>query len=115
MLRESQPILIPEVNPHERLRQFYWFQYRWSLRRFERQSVKTGGRLVRHARYCGLLLAKGHFTRRPFGATPRGIAPWPAPAGLLWEWSHGPPWGWRGAWQVKKCTLLFQNWLVMIY
>jgi hypothetical protein len=30
--------------------------------------VKTGGRLVKHARYHWLLLAEGHLTRRRFGA-----------------------------------------------
>ena len=30
--------------------------------------VKTGGRLVKHARYYWLLLAEGHLTRRRFGA-----------------------------------------------
>ena len=29
--------------------------------------VKTGGRLVKHARYYWLLLAEGHVTRRLFG------------------------------------------------
>jgi len=28
--------------------------------------VKTGGRLIKHARYYWLLLAKSHFTRRLF-------------------------------------------------
>jgi hypothetical protein len=35
--------------------------------------VKTGGRLIKHARYYWLLLAEGHLTRRPFGAMVRRI------------------------------------------
>ena len=30
--------------------------------------VKTGGRLVKHARYYWLLLAEGHLTRRLFAS-----------------------------------------------
>jgi hypothetical protein len=33
----------------------------------EQRLVKTGGRLVKHARYYWLLLAEGHLTRRLFG------------------------------------------------
>ena len=33
-----------------------------------RELVKTGGRLIQHARYYWLLLAEGHSTRRLFGA-----------------------------------------------
>ena len=33
--------------------------------------VKTGGRLVKQARYCSLLLEEGHLTRRLFGAMAR--------------------------------------------
>jgi hypothetical protein len=36
--------------------------------------VKTGGRLVKHARYHWLLLAEGHLTRQRFGSTLRMIA-----------------------------------------
>jgi hypothetical protein len=39
--------------------------------------VKTGGRLIKHARYYWLLLAEGHLTRRVFGAILRRIAAWP--------------------------------------
>ena len=35
--------------------------------------MKTGGRLVKHARYYWLLLAEGHLTRRVFGAILRRI------------------------------------------
>jgi hypothetical protein len=35
--------------------------------------VKTGGRLVKHARYYWLLLAESHLTRRLFGSMLRRI------------------------------------------
>src|ERR1035437_3878173 len=35
--------------------------------------VKTGGRLVKHARYYWLMLAESHLTRRPFGGMVRRI------------------------------------------
>ena len=40
----------------------------WSLTSLQQRLVKTGGRLVKHARYYWLLLAEGHLTRRMFGA-----------------------------------------------
>ncbi len=43
--------------------------------------VKTGGRLVKHARYYWLLLAESHLTRRLFGAMLRRIWALPVPAG----------------------------------
>jgi len=43
----------------------------WSLTSLQQQLVKTGGRLVKHARYYWLLLAEGHLTRRLFGAMPQ--------------------------------------------
>jgi hypothetical protein len=36
--------------------------------------VKTGGRLVKHARYYWLLLAEGHLSRRLFASMLRMIA-----------------------------------------
>jgi hypothetical protein len=35
--------------------------------------VKTGGRLIKHARYYWLALAEGYLTRRRFGAVLRRI------------------------------------------
>jgi hypothetical protein len=35
----------------------------------QQRLVKTGGRLVQHARYCWLLLAESHLTRRLFRST----------------------------------------------
>jgi hypothetical protein len=43
--------------------------------------VKTGGRLIKHARYYWLLLAESHLTRRLFGAMVRRIALLPVPSG----------------------------------
>jgi hypothetical protein len=36
----------------------------WSLTSLQQRLVKTGGRLVKHARYYRLLLAESHLTRR---------------------------------------------------
>jgi hypothetical protein len=36
--------------------------------RLQQRLVKTGGRLVKHARYYWLLLAESHLIRRLFGA-----------------------------------------------
>jgi hypothetical protein len=40
----------------------------WSLTSLQQRLVKTGGWLVKHARYYWLVLAEGHLTRRLFGA-----------------------------------------------
>jgi hypothetical protein len=53
----------------------------WSLTSLQQRLVKTGGRLVKHARYYWLLLAEGHLNRRRFGAMLARIARLPAPAG----------------------------------
>jgi Transposase DDE domain group 1 len=52
----------------------------WSLTSLQQRLVKTGGRLVKHARYYWLLLAESHLTRRLFGAMVGRIEslPWPA-------------------------------------
>jgi hypothetical protein len=47
----------------------------------ETATVKTGGRLIKHARYYWLLLAKSGLTRRLFGAMVRRIAALPVAAG----------------------------------
>ena len=47
----------------------------------KQRLVKTGGRLVKHARYYWLLLAEGHLTRRLFGDMLRRIWALPVPAG----------------------------------
>ena len=53
----------------------------WSLTSLQQRLVKTGGRLVKHARYYWLLLAESHLTRRLFGGMLRRIAALPSPAG----------------------------------
>jgi hypothetical protein len=40
----------------------------WSLTSLQQRLVKTGGRLVKHARYYWLLLAESHLTRRLFAS-----------------------------------------------
>jgi len=51
----------------------------WSLTSLQQRLVKTGGRLVKHARYYWLLLAEGHLTRQRFGSMLRMIAALPLP------------------------------------
>jgi len=53
----------------------------WSLTSLQQRLVKTGGRLIKHARYYWLLLAESHLTRRLFGSMVRRIASLPQPAG----------------------------------
>lgn len=45
----------------------------WSLTSLQQRLVKTGGRLVQHARYYWLMLAESHLTRRLFGSMIRRI------------------------------------------
>ncbi len=53
----------------------------WSLMSLQQRLVKTGGRLVKHARYYWLFLAEGHLTRQLFAAMVRRIAVLSLPAG----------------------------------
>jgi hypothetical protein len=53
----------------------------WSLTSLQQRLVKTGGRLVKHARYYWLLLAESHLTRRLFSGMLSKIAALPLPAG----------------------------------
>ena len=53
----------------------------WSLTSLQQRLVKTGGRLVKHARYYWLLLAKGHLSRRLFSGMLRMISALPLPDG----------------------------------
>ena len=53
----------------------------WSLTSLLQRLVKTGGRLVKHARYYWLMLAEGHLDRRRFEAMLGCMARLPAPAG----------------------------------
>jgi hypothetical protein len=54
---------------------------KWSLTSLQQRLVKTGGRLVKHARYHWLLLAESHLTRRLFANMLRRILALPLPAG----------------------------------
>ncbi len=53
----------------------------WSLTSLQQRLVKTGGRLVKHARYYWLFLAESHLTRRLFGSMVRRIWALPVPTG----------------------------------
>ena len=53
----------------------------WSLTSLQQRLVKTGGRLIKHARYYWLLLAESHLTRRLFAGMLPKIAALPSPAG----------------------------------
>ena len=54
---------------------------KWSLTSLQQRLVKTGGRMIKHARYYWLLLAESHLTRRLFGAMLRRIWALPVPSG----------------------------------
>jgi hypothetical protein len=53
----------------------------WSLTSLQQRLVKTGGRLIKHARYYWLVLAESHLTRRLFGQMLRRIWALPMPSG----------------------------------
>ena len=53
----------------------------WSLTSLQQRLVKTGGRLIKHARYYWLQLAEGHLTRRVFSTILRRIWALPLPVG----------------------------------
>jgi len=53
----------------------------WSLASLQKRLIKTGGRPVKHARDCWLLLAEIHLTWRLFGAMLFRIAAPTSPAG----------------------------------
>ena len=53
----------------------------WSLTSLQQRLVKTGGRLIKHARYYWLLLAESHLTRRLFGQMLRRIWALTMPSG----------------------------------
>jgi Transposase DDE domain group 1 len=53
----------------------------WSLTSLQQRLVKTGGRLIKHARYYWLLLAETHLTRRLFAGMLSKITALPVPAG----------------------------------
>jgi hypothetical protein len=47
----------------------------------QQRLVKTGGRLIKHARYYWMLLAESHLTRRLFASMLHKIAALPLPVG----------------------------------
>jgi hypothetical protein len=53
----------------------------WSLTSLQQRLMKTGGRLVKHARYYWLLVAESHLTRRLFASMLRRIELLPLPIG----------------------------------
>ena len=53
----------------------------WSLTSLQQRLVKTGGRLIKHARYYWLLLAESHLTRQLFAGMLRKITMLPVPTG----------------------------------
>ena len=53
----------------------------WSLTSLQHRLMKTGGRLVKHARYYWLLLAEGHLNRKLFGEMLGRIWALPVPGG----------------------------------
>ena len=53
----------------------------WSLTSLQQRLVKTGGRLVKHARYYWLLLAESHLTRRLFSSMLGQMDGLPLPSG----------------------------------
>ena len=53
----------------------------WSLTSLQSRLMKTGGRLIKHARYYWLLLAEGHLNRKLFRAMLGRIWAMPLPTG----------------------------------
>ena len=53
----------------------------WSWASLQQRLVKTGGRLVKHARYDWFLLAESHLTRRLFASMLGRIDGWALPSG----------------------------------
>ena len=45
----------------------------WSLTSLQQRLVKTGGWVIKHARYYWLMLAESHLTRRLFASMIRRI------------------------------------------
>ena len=53
----------------------------WSLTSLQQRLRKTGGQMVKHARYYWLLLTEGHLNRRLFAVMLRRIWGLPLPSG----------------------------------
>ena len=65
----------------------------WSLTSLQHRLMKTGGRLVKHARYYWLLLAEGHLNRKLFGYMLRRIWALPVAGRLKRLARSGRSWG----------------------
>lgn len=70
----------------------------WSLTSLQQRLVKSGGRLVTHARYYWLLLAESHLTRQLFGSMLRRIWALPVPTDVR----RRGPWARKGR-KAAKC------------
>ena len=73
-----------------------------ALTSLQQRLVKTGGKLVKHARYW-LLLAEGHLTKRLIGATLWRMAALPVPTGR--RRGKKPGEGTRGDGEVSEKSL----------
>ncbi len=71
----------PSRKPLVRYKSFRYQADSWSPTSLQQRLVKTGGRLVKQARYYWLLLAESHLTKRLFGAMLRRIWALPVPTG----------------------------------
>jgi hypothetical protein len=73
--RQSAPSVEPtDAYPVQALKQALPKKIEnWSLTSLQQRLVKTGGRLVKHARYYWLMLTESHLTRRLFGSMVRRI------------------------------------------
>ena len=58
----------------------------WSATSLQQRLVKTGGRLIKHARCYWLLLAESHLTRRLFAGVLRKIAALPVAGRIADSW-----------------------------
>jgi hypothetical protein len=67
--------------------------HHWSLRNLQQRLVKTGGPLLKHARYesAALLLAEGHLTRQVFSGILRRNWALPLPVGRPWPLTRPLP------------------------
>ena len=74
-----------------------------------RGSLKTGGRLVKHARRYWLLLAESHLTRRLFGAMVRKIAALPVATGVYFNPTVLENPKWKSQFPVPTSTLFVHH------
>jgi len=77
----AQAKRIVEVDQRRDLAAQYVGELQAAQTSLQQRLVKTGGRLVKHARYYWLLLAESHLTRRLFGSMLQRIVALPVPTG----------------------------------